>query len=291
MHSMTGFGRAEHATSSIAARAEASSVNRKQGEIVVQLPRAYQELEAEIRKTALGMLSRGRVTISIQLELPDGASGGVRVHTGRARALEEAFAGLSDAVGRPVQPAAGDFLRAPDILEFDDQAADPGDAMQAILPAVRGALEQMISMRASEGAHLHDDIAARIGTLEKTADAIIERAPSVKKQHAENLHARLAEAGLDIALDDERLVKEIGLFADRCDISEEVTRLRSHFEKFREYLASGEPVGRPLDFLCQELNREFNTIGSKANDADLAQHVVNAKTELEKIREQVQNVE
>ncbi|MFK7909357.1 MAG: YicC/YloC family endoribonuclease [Akkermansiaceae bacterium] len=288
---MTGFGRAEHATNKIAARAEAASVNRKQGEIVVQLPRAYQELEAEIRKTALGKLSRGRVTISVQLELPEGSAGGIRVNTGRARAIEAAFTELSDAIDRPVQLSASDFLRAPEIIEFDDTPTEPTDAMQAILPAVETALDQMIAMRASEGKHLHDDIATRISTLENIADDIISFAPSVKKHYAESLHTRLAEAGLDIALDDERILKEIGLFADRCDISEEITRLRSHFEKFREYLASDEPVGRSLDFLCQELNREFNTIGSKAHDATLAQHIVNAKTELEKIREQVQNVE
>lgn len=288
---MTGFGRAEHATSNVAARVEAASVNRKQGEIVVQLPRSYSELEAGIRKTALNKLSRGRVTLSIQIELPDGTTEGVQVNTKRAHALETAFTELSDAIGRPVQPTATDFLRVPEILEFDDQPAEPTDAMQAILPAVEAALDQMIAMRASEGQHLHDDIAARVTTLEHIANDIIDHAPSVKKRYTEALHARLEEAGLDVALDDERILKEIGLFADRCDISEEITRLRSHFNKFRDYLTSEEPVGRPLDFLCQELNREFNTIGSKANDATLAQHIVNAKTELEKIREQVQNVE
>lgn len=291
MHSMTGFGRAEHATTTIAARVEASSVNRKQSEIVVQLPRAYNELEATIRKTALSQLSRGRVTLSIQVELPDGAAGAIQVNAMRARALEAAFTELSDAIGRPVELLASDFLRAPEVLEFDDTPADPADAIQAILPAVQAALDQMIAMRANEGRHLHDDIEARISALESIADEVTKYSPSVKKRYADVLHGRLKEAGLDIALDDERILKEIGLFADRCDISEEITRLRSHFEKFREYLASDEPVGRPLDFLCQELNREFNTIGSKANDATLAQHIVNAKTELEKIREQVQNVE
>jgi uncharacterized protein (TIGR00255 family) len=127
--------------------------------------------------------------------------------------------------------------------------------------------------------------------LEKTTDEITEHAPAVLDRHRENLHRRLTEAGLEVDLDDERIIKEIAVFADRCDITEEITRLRSHFEKFRDYLGSDEPVGRPLDFLCQELNREFNTIGSKANDATLAQLIVNAKTELEKIREQVQNIE
>lgn len=288
---MTGFGRAEHATSTLAARVEAASVNRKQGEIIVQMPRAYAELEAKIRKIALQKLSRGRVSLSIQIENPEGASGGVHLNAARARALEAAFTELSDAIDRPVQLTSTDFLRAPDIFDFDDQPADPADALLTIQPAVEEALNQMIAMRASEGQHLHDDIEARITLLENLAEQIIQHAPRVIVKYRENLHRRLAESGVELDLDDERVLKEIGIFADRCDISEEITRLHSHFEKFREYLALDEPVGRPLDFLCQELNREFNTIGSKANDATLAQLIVNAKTELEKIREQVQNVE
>ena len=291
MHSMTGFGRAEHATSTIAARIEASSVNRKQGEVVVQLPRAYAELEATIRKSAMQKRSRGRVNISIHLEKPDSATSAIRINTSRARALEAAFTELSDAIDRHVKPSSGDFMRTPEILEFDNEPADPDDALKAITPALESALEQMIAMRASEGQHLHDDIENRISTLEKTTDEVTGHAPAVLTRHREALHRRLNESELEIDLDDERIIKEIAFFADRCDITEEVTRLRSHFEKFREYLAADEPVGRPLDFLCQELNREFNTIGSKANDATLAQLIVNAKTELEKIREQVQNIE
>lgn len=291
MHSMTGFGRAEHATSTLAARVEATSVNRKQGEIVVQMPRAYAELESKIRKTALQKLSRGRVSISIQIEDSEGTAGGVHLNAARARALEAAFTELSDAIDRPVLPTATDFLRAPDVFDFNDTPADPADALRTITPAVEEALKQMIAMRANEGQHLHDDIEARITILETIAEQIIGHAPSVIQKYKENLHRRLTESGLELNLDDERVLKEIGLFADRCDISEEVTRLHSHFDKFREYLAMDEPVGRPLDFLCQELNREFNTIGSKANNAILAQLIVNAKTELEKIREQVQNVE
>ncbi|BDS05206.1 hypothetical protein NT6N_02460 [Oceaniferula spumae] len=288
---MTGFGRAEHATSTLAARVEASSVNRKQGEIVVQLPRAYAELEAGIRKIALAKLSRGRVNLSIQLEQAEGASDHIRINARRARALEAAFTELSDVIDRPVQATSADFLRTPDILEFDQESATTEEASAAVTPAVEDALDAMIAMRASEGQHLHDDIEARLTILENIADEIISHSPSVVQHYREQLHRRLKESGLEIDLNDDRLLKEIGLFADRCDISEEITRLRSHFEKFREYLAMDEPVGRPLDFLCQELNREFNTIGSKANDATLAQLIVNAKTELEKIREQVQNVE
>jgi uncharacterized protein (TIGR00255 family) len=291
MHSMTGFGRAEHATSTIAARVEASSVNRKQGEVVVQLPRPYAELEAPIRKAAMQRVSRGRVSISIHLEKPDGATSTIRINASRARALEAAFTELSDAINRPVQATSADFLRTPEILEFDNDPVDPDDALKAITPALETALDQMIAMRAGEGKHLHDDIISRISTLETITDDITAHAPSILSKHRDNLQRRLSESDLDIDLEDDRIIKEIALFADRCDITEEVTRLRSHFEKFREYLALDEPVGRPLDFLCQELNREFNTIGSKANDATLAQMIVNAKTELEKIREQVQNIE
>ena len=195
MHSMTGFGRGSHATSKIVARIEASSVNRKQGEVSFSMPRSLAELEATLRKAVLTRVSRGRVSVTIKLEHPQGLAAGVQVDTARARALDAAFTILSDALDRPLHPDASDFLRAP------------------------------------------------------------------------------------------------GIFADRCDITEETTRLRSHFRKFAEYLASNDPIGRSLDFLCQEMNREFNTIGSKANDATLAQHVVTAKTELEKAREQVQNIE
>jgi len=148
-----------------------------------------------------------------------------------------------------------------------------------------------MAMRASEGGHLKKDTLDRLSSLESEAKEIEVYSPTVLNKYRENLHKRLQESGLEIDLTDERLLKEIGLFAEKCDISEEITRLDSHFIKFREYLDSDQPAGRSLDFLCQELNREFNTIGSKANDAQLAQHVVNAKTQLEKIREQIQNVE
>jgi uncharacterized protein (TIGR00255 family) len=291
MHSMTGFGSAEHATSSIVARVEAASVNRKQGEVVVKLPRPYAELEAGIRKAAMQKLSRGRVSISIHLEKAQGATSAIRINSSRACALEKAFTEISEAIDREVQASATDFLRTPEVLEFDDDPEDPEDALKAITPALEAALEQMISMRADEGQHLHDDVEARITSLETITEQVETEAPAVLTHYKESLHRRLTESGLDIDLDDERILKELCIYADRSDITEELTRLASHFEKFRQYLGLDEPVGRPLDFLCQELNREFNTIGSKANNANLAQLIVDAKIELEKIREQIQNVE
>jgi len=146
-------------------------------------------------------------------------------------------------------------------------------------------------MRKAEGADLKADFLERLTTLENHAEEIGRATPKVVERQRELLHTRLREAEIEIDLNDERLLKEIALFAERCDISEETTRLASHINRFREYLDSEEPMGRSLDFLCQEINREFNTIGSKANDAGIGQTVVSAKTELEKIREQIQNIE
>ena len=290
MHSMTGFGRGDHATDKVVVRVEASAVNRKQGEVIFFMPRDLAELEPRLRRHVLGRISRGRVNINVKLEHPAGSASGVRIDLARARALEAAFTELSDGIDRPLHPDATDFLRAPDIFLFEDDY-EPDVIWSALQPAVDSALDGLVAMRAEEGKDLKEELQRLLRILEVEAEVIADHAPTVIVAHRENLFRRLGEAGLELDLEDERVVKELALFADRCDITEEVARLRSHFRKFATYLDSGEPVGRSMDFLCQEMNREFNTIGSKANDATLAQHVVNAKTNLEKIREQVQNVE
>jgi len=290
MHSMTGFGRGSHATSEIVVHVEASSVNRKQGEIALHMPRSLGELEATLRKRVLQRVSRGRVTIQIKLDHPLGVAAGVQLDAARAKALNAAYTDLSEAIGRPIIPGPEIFLRAPDVFSFEEDST-PDSVLPALEPALDEAIDALLAMRRSEGNDLKSDLQQRLALLEQETNAIESKAPAVVSSYRDTLFRRLGEAGLDLDLNDDRVLKEIALFADRCDITEETTRLRSHFRKFHEYLATGEPVGRSLDFLCQELNREFNTIGSKANDATLAQHVVNAKTELEKMREQVQNVE
>jgi len=290
---MTGFGRGEYATSALIARIELSSINRKQAEVIVQMPRVYSELEADIRKLALKKISRGRLNINIQLEPASDASSDFKIDTKKVLALQleiDRLNALPDA-NLKLELTTADILRFPDILSADDNIIDVDTAKEAILPALKAGLDSFMAMRATEGSHLKQDTLDRLASLEEEAKQIEVYSPSVLKKYRENLHKRLQESGLEIDLTDERILKEIGLFAEKCDISEEITRLDSHFIKFREYLDSNEPAGRSLDFLCQELNREFNTIGSKANDAQLAQHVVNSKTQLEKIREQIQNVE
>ena len=291
MHSMTGFGRGSATTDAFTASLEIACVNRKQAEVVVQGGRDLVPIETRIRKAALGRVSRGRIQISIQLDRANESAPAVEVDTPLAQALENAFVQISAQVGRSIQPQATDFIRTSGIINFGERGVDPEAAWQAIEPALNAALEQVLEMRANEGKDLAHDMVTRLAILEKQRVTIGELAPARPERYREILFKRLRDARLELDLNDERVLREIGLFADRCDISEELTRLDSHFRKFREYLASSEPAGRSLDFLCQELHREFNTIGSKASDADIAQQVVIAKTELEKIREQVQNVE
>lgn len=291
MHSMTGFGRGTAQAGAWLANVETSSVNRKQAEVVVQMPREHSALEAEVRRIVLEKVSRGRVSVSITLEGAGGATAALKVDAALAKALHAAFREISVATGSPVEPAASDYLRHPGLITAGSAEVDSETVWQAVEPALRDAVVALAAMRASEGAHLKADLLDRIATLTGYAADIAGAAGGRPARQRELLLKRLRDAALDLDPADERVVKEIALFADRCDISEELTRLDSHFAKFREYLDAEDAPGRPLDFLCQELFREFNTIGSKANDAAVAQTVVEAKTELEKIREQVQNVE
>jgi uncharacterized protein (TIGR00255 family) len=293
MQSMTGFGRGTHSTELWQATVEASSINRKQVEIVTNLPRALQCLESNVRQLTLPQVSRGRVQLTIRLE-KSGAedSSQVRINHAIAKSLEAAFSELSKTIAREVRPSANDFAKYPGILETNDlDQIDPDLAWQAIEPALNQALQSMNEMRGAEGNHLKQDFIQRLKTLADLTKFIFQQAPYRPQRQRELLEKRLSEIGIKLEDNDDRLSKELALFADRCDISEELTRLDSHFAKFHEYLNSTEATGRQLDFLCQELFREFNTIGSKANDAQIAQTVVEAKTEIEKIREQVQNIE
>ena len=288
---MTGFGRGSAATDTWQAGVEISAVNRKQAEVVVQAPRELNELDARIRKAVLAVVSRGRIQVSINIERSVLSGADFQVDTALALAFSKGFSALEKIVGYPVSPTASDFLRQPGIIACGNGNTDAEAVWLAVEPALSDALAQLAAMRESEGNHLKSDFLTRLETLVSFARKIAAEAPGRPVRQREMLHKRLRDAGLELDPADERVVKEIALFADRCDVSEEITRLDSHFAKFREYLDAAEPPGRALDFLCQELFREFNTIGSKANDASIAQTIVEAKTELEKIREQVQNVE
>lgn len=291
MNSMTGFGAATAPLGGSSIRVEISGVNRKQTEIAIALPRAWAALETAVRDIVAGAVSRGRVNVSLTLQQAPGAAGALALNREKLAALTATLAEAEATLGRSVDTSLDSLLRLGIIAEETETELPAEEVMAAAEPAVREALNAFIALRAQEGENMKRDLLARIGTLRLFRTELMARAAGVATRHREVLLKRLAEAGLPLPLDDERIIKEIALFADKCDVSEEMTRLESHLNQFEKICDKAEPVGRTLDFLCQEIFRELNTTGSKANDAELAQLVVSAKTELEKIREQVQNIE
>ncbi len=292
MKSMTGFGRGEASRGGTKYRVEISSVNRKQSDITVNLPRELVELESAVRKLIATRVSRGRVSVRIALDAPKGARQSLVVDNAIAEAYRIQLESMAKSFGAgvgTVKPV--DLLRAPGVFSLEDIAAEAGEAWPSLQRALKKALREFDRMRRTEGSELQADLLERVKAVARQAEQIEELAPGVVERYRANLLRRLRESGIGVDLDDERVLKEIGIFAERCDISEELTRLRSHLGQFRTYLKSRGPVGRSMDFLAQELSREINTIGSKANNAAIARHVVEAKTEVEKIREQVQNIE
>jgi uncharacterized protein (TIGR00255 family) len=293
IYSMTGFGRAEASNEHCHAKVEISSVNRKNGEVVVQLPKSLLILESDLRKIILSRIQRGRIQVFLSVT-PTSAAQGNRctlINRERLLAFMAAVKEIEEITGYPQRIELSEIIRTGDILNLQEPELDAELVFPVISAALNEALNEVLKMRLSEGEHLRSDICNRIDTLEHEVKTIAALAPNVQKYYRENLLRRLKDNGLHVDLDDERILKEIGIFADRCDLSEEITRLHSHFLQFRNYLNASEPVGRSLDFLCQELNRELNTIGSKANDALITKHVVICKAELEKVREQIQNIE
>lgn len=288
---MTGFGSGSAAGKGFQLSIEAASVNRKQAEVVIQAPRELGNLEETLRKQVLERISRGRIQISISIDRSEDSSAFFTIDTAAAKAFTRAINDLRKTTGEAIHLDAGDFLRQPGILNNAAGQIDLDAALTSAQTALTEALDHLITMRAREGADLRNDFLRRLETLRNLTSRIASQAEDRPARQRDLLIKRLAECGLDLDPDDEKVAREIAIFADRCCISEEITRLDSHFAKFTEYLDAESSCGRSLDFLCQEIHREFNTIGSKANDAAIAHLVVDAKTELEKIREQVQNAE
>ena len=291
MKSMTGFGRGEAQRSGVTWSVECSSVNRKQLEVAVNLPRELSELENAVRTEVSAVVSRGRVNVAVRRETGAAGTEAARVDQELAAHYYHAMHALALKLDIPPDISLTDITRLPGVITQAQTEIATEDTWPSIQEALAGALKQLNTMRSTEGASLRSDIEVRLAQVESLLGSIRAKASTVPEHQRKVLRQRLEDAGLPLPLDDERLVKEIALFADRTDISEELTRAASHVQQFRSYLASDTPAGRSLDFLLQEFFREFNTMGSKCNNAEIAHHVVTAKTELEKIREQVQNAE
>jgi uncharacterized protein (TIGR00255 family) len=287
---MTGYGRgeADHAGTKISV--ELNSVNRKQSDIVINLPRDLAALEPQIRQAVNEQISRGRTNVMVGLQ--DRTNGaGLALDTALARSYHAAMLTLQKELSAPGEITIGTILQAPGVMRSPEQSVDPDNAWPVVQRALTTALGELVKMREREGKHLAKDLIHRLKTLRKEIKEIRSLYPDVVKKYRAVLRERLEKAGLDLPLDDERLLKEVTIFADRSDISEELTRLESHLAQFAHHLRKNEPVGRTLEFITQEIFRELNTLGAKSNDAAISQHVVACKSELEKIREQIQNLE
>jgi uncharacterized protein (TIGR00255 family) len=290
MKSMTGYGRATAAIEGYTLTIQVSAVNRKTLDLVVNLPDAWESLEASVGEQVRKEVQRGRVSVTIELTGARGTTGIVWDEAEVIAALDK-LRTLAAGRGIPFEPT-------PDLLwsiansqrkTVELPAADA--AAPAVMSTLASALREFSAMRAKEGEALLVDFLARLETLRRHVDAVAARAPSVPTTYREQLLQRLRQAGLELDVNDERVLKEIALFAERADVTEELTRLRSHFDQFAALLKSDGEIGRKSEFILQEIGREVNTIGSKANDLAISRAVIELKNELERVREQIANVE
>lgn len=291
MRSMTGYGRGEVDEGGAKFRVELNSVNRKQSDIVVNLPRDLAELEPQIRQAINEKVSRGRTSAVISHEAGADNDRKLALDTALARSYHDAMRALQMELGASGEITISTILQAPGVMRFSDRGVDAQQAWPALERALQTALGELVKMREREGSNLATDLRQRLEVIHTEIREVQRLFPEVVKKYRAALHERISKAALELDTDDERLRKEVAIFADRSDVSEELTRLGSHLAQFADHLGKDEPVGRTLEFITQEIARELNTLGAKANDAAISRHVVACKAELEKIREQIQNLE
>ena len=291
MRSMTGYGRGEASSNGNKFTVELNSVNRKQNDVLVSLPREVAELEPRVRDLINTQVSRGRLTVVIAHHATGSGGGQLALDRQLARTYYDSMIALQKELGAVGEITIETVLRAPGVLRIPEEQVDTEEAWPHVETALKTALRELVKMREREGKHLAKDLIHRLKMLRECVRQIRSLQPGVVKRYRQNLHERIQKAGIDLPIEDDRLLKEVIVFADKCDITEELTRLESHFAQFAHHLRKNEPVGRTLEFMSQEIAREFNTIGSKANDVEISQLVVTCKAELEKIREQLSNIE
>ena len=288
---MTGYGRGQSVHDGAKFTVELNSVNRKQSDVVVSLPRELAELEPRVRDAINAEITRGRLTVVIAFHAGASTPQNLALDRHLARTYYEAMLDLKKELHAAGEISIETVLRAPGVLKAPEEQISPDTAWPPIQGALREALSDLMKMREREGKHLARDLEKRMKIVHEAVKKIQKIQPGVVKRYRKQLQERISRAGIDLPIDDDRLVKEVVVFADKSDVTEELTRIASHFEHFEHHLAKNEPVGRTLEFMCQEFGREFNPLGAKANDVGISQLVVTCKAEMEKIREQIQNIE
>ncbi|MBR2751972.1 MAG: YicC family protein [Clostridiales bacterium] len=292
-YSMTGYGRGEATYTTRRYVVEIKSVNNRFCDVQIRIPRGYIVLENKIRERISDKLLRGKIDVFVTIEDVGDGNQTVEMNTGLAKAYSEAVVKIAELTGRKDETDAYHIARFPDVLVARATSLTPEEAGAELLPVVDTAIEDILRMRTIEGGKLVDDLLEKATHFEELHAAVKLRAPLVPKEYKERLMARVQELlddKADLVYDETRREAEVAVFADKCAIDEELTRLTSHISQLRETLAAKGSIGKRLDFILQEMNREVNTIGSKANDITITNYVLDMKTELEKIREQIQNL-
>lgn len=296
IRSMTGFGEAERDTTVGRLRAEARSVNHRYFSLNVRLSRGLDRYETQVREWLRALLQRGHVNFSLRLETPDEGTDEelpLRVNEARARQYLRLLQSLNDDLGLPGEVDLALLSRFTELISDEDEKPELVPDLADVQAVVEAAARDVIRMREQEGMRLRDDLEERLEGMELAMARIAELAPARIRTERDRMRRVVAELLENVPIDEDRIAREIAHIAERWDVSEEIVRLRSHIELFRESLADGSdaPVGKRLSFLTQEMNRETNTVGSKANDAAIEHQVIAMKDEIERLREQIENVE
>lgn len=289
--SMTGYGKSEQTIDSLNVTVEIKSVNHRYFEFSARVPREYGFLEEKLKKYCNSLITRGKVECYVSVEDLEEREMEVNVNETLAAGYVKALKELSERFGLKDDISAVTLSRYPDVITLHKASEDEERIWNAVKTVAETAVSKFIEMRETEGSKLRGDILSRADYIIECVEFIEGRSPETVREYNEKLKQRMKELLGDAAVDEQRLLNEAAIYADKIAVDEETVRLRSHISQLREFMNSSEAIGRKLDFLVQEINREANTIGSKAQDVDIAKKVIAIKAEVEKIREQVQNME
>ena len=291
LRSMTGFGRERAAFDEREILVEIRSVNHRFYGFTARTPRAYGYLDEKLKSLLGGKITRGKVEVSVYIYNKEGVNADITVNKEIAHGYLDALRAAAPELEVQDDLKLSDIMRLPDLFTVVKTQENEEQVWEQVKQTAESALEKFVEMREVEGVKMHDDIASRLGFIEQMVKSVEERSPKVNDLYREKLYAKLTELLKDRNIDDSRVLTEAAIFSEKTAVDEETVRLHSHIAQFRTLINSSEPVGRKLDFLVQEMNREVNTTGSKCSDLEITKTVVDLKSEIEKIREQIQNVE
>ena len=291
LKSMTGFGRAQKEIDGYVITVELKSVNHRYFEFSSRVPRQYGFLDEKLKSYINGKVSRGKIECYVTIEALNTDTADVVVNHTLATAYVNALKEIAETYKLKDDFGASTISRFPEVLVVKKSDEDEEKLWGYVQEVCSEAIDKFVAMREVEGSKMKDDIYSRGQFILDCVSYIEERSPQTVKEYNDKLVERVHELLGDVSLDESRILQEVAIYADKVAVAEETVRLRSHIEQLNAFISSDEPVGRKMDFLVQEINREANTIGSKANDVDIARKVVDIKAEVEKIREQIQNIE